>query len=178
MDRERLLEVLEDSYTAYYNVVKEGLPPELPIVFRGDFFKQTESYWISKNIPIYRNEENEYSYIFSAQSLNADEVRKCLDFALEDGLPRVTPHKEHQRTNIKAIFIADEFGEGALNEIENRRYSKSYHMSLWGYTDLLTCAVIPLSEEVRTNKAGAEQKKFFKKLFSAEEKSRKKLSGC
>ena len=174
--RQRLLEILEDSYTAYYNIIKEDLPSELPIVFRADYFKRTESYWLSKSITIYGNEENEYAYVFSAPEFSQEVIEKCFEYALSDGLPRVKPHKEHQVTNIKAVFVADSFEDGALKAVQKKKFSKSYHLSLWGYTDLLACAVIPESEEVYTNRAGQAQAAYFKKLLSAEAKNQKKLS--
>ena len=37
------LDVVEDSYSAYYNIIKRNLPEDLPIIFRGDFFKRDEN---------------------------------------------------------------------------------------------------------------------------------------
>lgn len=171
VDRERLLEVLEDSYSAYYNIIKTAeIPEKYPIAFRAEYFKRGEGYFFSKKAAYYANEENEYAYVYSAPRLDLDTVRECLDYSLDDALPRVIPHKEHQCSNVKVIFAADEFGEGALEEIRKRKFQKSYRHSLWGYSLLLTAAVIPGSEEVVTNRAALGEKKYFKKLFAAERK--------
>lgn len=163
--------VLEDSYSAYYNIIKENLPQDLPIAFRADYFQRGEKYWISKNIPIWGNETNEYAYIFTGESLDKKTIERCVEFALGDGLPRVKPHKEHQYTNIKVIFVANKFEDEAISYLKTKKFSKNYHWSLWGYTELITCAVDVNDERVATNPAGLTLKDYFKKLFAAQHKA-------
>ena len=164
-DRLAFLGVLEDSYAAYYN-----LPEEFPIAFRADFYKRDERYWLTKSVKYYGNETNEFVYVFSADSFTGENADACIRYALEEGLPRVKPHKEHQYTNIKVIFIANEYEPEALKAISSFRFQKSYHFSLWGYSNLLTTAVDVNDEKVWTNPAGREMKKYFSKLFAAQKK--------
>ena len=93
-----------------------------------------------------------------------------MQYALDDGLPKVKPHKEHQYTNIKVIFLADAFEEDAITEIRRRKFQVSYHHSLWGYSSLITTAVDVNDEKVWTNAAGKDMKKYFSKLFAAQKK--------
>lgn len=165
-----LLDVLEDSYSAYYNISKENLPEDLPLAFRADYFQRGEKYWISKSIPIWGNETNEYAYVFSAKSFDEEMIEKCIAFALDEALPRVKPHKEHQYSNVKTIFVADDYKGYALQKVRKSRFSKSYNHSLWGYSELLTCAVDADSEKVVVNPAGRDMTKYFKKLFAAQHK--------
>lgn len=169
-DRAHFLEILEDSYSAYYNISKESMPAELPLCFRAEFHKRAEMYWLSKTIPVYGNEENEYAYIFSNSEFDADTVRKCIAFSMEDGLPKVKPHKEHQCSNIKAVFVSEQFTSEALQEIRRRKFQKSYRFSFWGYSSLLACAVDPETEEVTVNSAARDMKKYFHQLFAAQKK--------
>lgn len=169
-DRLAFLGVLEDSYAAYYNIIKENLPEEFPIAFRADFYKRDERYWLTKSVKYYGNETNEFVYVFSADSFTGEIADACIRYALEEGLPRVKPHKEHQYTNIKVIFIANEYEPEALKAISSFRFQKSYHFSLWGYSNLLTTAVDVNDEKVWTNPAGREMKKYFSKLFAAQKK--------
>ena len=169
-DRLAFLGVLEDSYAAYYNIIKENLPEEFPIAFRADFYKRDERYWLTKSVKYYGNETNEFVYVFSADSFSRENADACIRYALEEGLPRVKPHKEHQYTNIKVIFIANEYEPEALKAISSFRFQKSYHFSLWGYSNLLTTAVDVNDEKVWTNPAGREMKKYFSKLLAAQKK--------
>lgn len=170
LDREAFLAVLEDSYSAYYNIIKDDLPAELPMVFRADYFQRSEAFFVSRKIPMYANETNEYVYVFSKPGFTGAETEACMQYALDDGLPRVKPHKEHQYTNIKVCFLADEFDDEALRSVKQAKFQKTYNHSLWGYSNLLAVAVDVDSESIKTNFAGRDMKKYFKKLFAAQKK--------
>ena len=170
LDRLQFLKTLEDSYSAYYNIIESDSKTELPLVFEADFFKRDERYFMIKSANLYGNETNEFVYVFSEENFSKELSDACIQYALEDGMPRVKPHKEHQYTNIKVIFVADSFDEDAEKDIASRRFQKSYHFSLWGYSSLITAAVNVGTEQVRTNPAGREMKKYFSKLFTAQHK--------
>jgi len=165
IDREAFLATLEDSFSAYYNIVPNEDETRLPLAFRADYYSRNEKYWLTKSVKIWGNETNEFAYIFAAPTFDAALVDDCIDYVLAEALPRVKPHKEHQYTNFKAIFIADSFDEAARKAVTRRSFSKSYHFSLHGYSTLLTAAVDLSEEKTVTNKAGYELVKYFRKLF-------------
>lgn len=166
LDRESFLKVLEDAYSAYYNIVPDVDAGGLPLIFRADYFSRNERYFILKENTIWGNETNEYCYLFSAPSFDVQTVNKCIDYAIADMLPRVKPHKEHQYTNVKTVFVADGFDDETIKLIKKRKFSKNYRFSLYGYTALLTAAVDLSREQAFTNPTGQAQQDFFKKLFS------------
>ena len=170
IELQSFLEVIEDSYSAYYNIIKEDLPSDLPIAFRADYYQRGEQYWLMKSIPIWGNETNEFAYVFCSKSFDGEMVDKCIDYALEEGLPRVKPHKEHQYTNIKTIFLADEFSDEAVKKIKKSNFSKSYNHSLWGFTNLIVCGADVDNEKVHANKYANGMPAYFKKLFAAQHK--------
>lgn len=164
-------EVLKDSYGAYYNIIEPELsrktsPEELPLAFRADYFSRAEKYWLSKSIPIWGNEKNEFAYIFSAPEFSKELAERCVSFALDDGLPRVKPHKEHQYTNIQVVLLADKLSDEVISAVRKRCFSKSYKFSLHGYSTLLLAAVDVSAGKAYTNKAGRDLVKYFKKLFA------------
>lgn len=166
-DRLAFLETLEDSYSAYYDIFKNDGLTALPLVFRADFSSRDERYLLTKSVKIWGNETGERVYLYSAPTFDAETVGKCLDYAVEDGLPRVKPHKEHQYTNFIAVFIADSFDDEALKVIKTRRFSKSYNHSFWGFSMLKSIAVNLTDESLATNKEGHDLKVFYNKLFAA-----------
>lgn len=172
MERAEFLEKLSDSYSAYYDLHPEIEADGLPLVFRADYYSRSERYWLSKSIPIWGNETNEFAYIFSAPSFDTELAGKCIDFALNDGLPRVKPHKEHQYTHVKVILVADDFDAKTLAYVRKRRFSKSYKFSLHGFTELKTAAVSLKEKKAHPNAAGHELADYFRKLFTAMDKSR------
>lgn len=167
LDRENFLSVLEDSYSAYYTISRNEGKTELPLAFQADYFSRDEKYWFTKSVKIWANETNEFCYVFSAPDFDAETIGRCLDFVIEDALPRVKPHKEHQYTNFKAIFVADSFDEAARKAVTKRSFSKNYHFSLHGYSELLTAAVDLSDCSTATNRAGYPLVKYFRKLFDA-----------
>lgn len=168
ISREQFIEVLKDAYSAYYNL-NEDIQTDLPIVFRADYKNQDETYFLVKSAKIWVNEKNEYAYLFSAPFFGEETVRACVDFALADGLPRVKPHKDHQCTNIKVVFVADRADDGVRKAVKKLSFTKNYRFGLWGFTNLLAGMVDLESKKTVTNAAGHELAPFFKKLFAARE---------
>lgn len=167
MDRALFLEILKDSYSAYYNIIEDAEDGGLPLAFRADYFSRAEQYWLSKKITVWANETNEFCYVYSAESFDKDTVDKCVAKALDESLPRVKPHKEHQYSNIKVLFVADSFDDALLRHIQGKKFERSYKFSLHGFSMLKTCAVDLNRQEAFPNKAGYELAKYFQKLFAA-----------
>lgn len=167
IDRVEFLEFLKGSYSAYYDILPPEEALELPLAFKADYFQRSEAYWLSKKITTWANETNEFCYVFSAEFFDRSTVSKCMDYALDDGLPRVKPHREHQCTNIKAVFVASAFDDDALREIKSRRFQKAYRYSLWGYSHFCAGAVNLSNEKITVNAAALDLKKYITKLFAA-----------
>ena len=172
MERCDFLPVIQESFSAYYDIYPntDGCETALPLAFRADYFSRAEKYWLSKNIKIWANETNEFAYIFSSESFDTQTVDECVKYALEQGLPRVKPHKEHQYTNIKVIFVADSFDADTIKNIQKKKFSKNYKFSLHGFTELKTAAVDMSREQAFPNRAGHELADYFGKLFAAQRK--------
>ena len=168
IEREQFAEVLKDSYSAYYDIADDN-ETELPLAFRADYKDRDEHYWFVKSATVWVNEKNEHAYVFSAPSFDADSVKACVDYALADGLPRVKPHKEHQCTNIKVVFLADRTDEQVRRAVKKLNFTKNYKFGLWGYTNLLAGITDLAEKKTVTNMAGHDLEPFFRKLFAVRE---------
>ena len=176
IEREKFLDTVADSFSAYYDLHMAEGKQELPLVFRADYFSRAERYWLTKNIPIWGNETNEYAYVFSAPAFDRALAARCIDYALEEALPLVKPHKEHQYTNVKVILLADTVEPDVARYVKKRSFSKSYKFSLHGFSTLKSAIVDLGSQKTVTNSAGHELAPYFSKLFAAEEKSEERPS--
>ena len=87
IEREKFLDTVADSFSAYYDLHMAEGEQELPLVFRADYYSRAERYWLTKNIPIWGNETNEYAYVFSAPAFDRALAARCIDYALEEALP-------------------------------------------------------------------------------------------
>ena len=168
IDRDTFLEIVKDAYSAYYTILpaEEG-EEELPLSFRAEYNVRDERYFFVKSANIWKNEKHEFCFVFSAPSFDAALAKKCIDFSLQEMLPKVKPHKEHQYTNCKVILIADSLGEETVKTVRKSKFSRSYGpLSIHGYTELL-CAAVDLSEKkAYANRCGYDLEKFFGKLFA------------
>ena len=166
IERNTFLEVLKDAYSAYYSI-KPAEEAEYPLSFRAEYRSRDESYFLVKSASIWGNEKNEYCYVFSAPDFDAETVERCMDWAVQDMLPKVKPHKEHQYTNAKVIFVADSLDKDTIRAVQKKRFSKSYGpLSMHGYTELITAAVDLSQSKGYANPAGNDLPKFFGKLFA------------
>ena len=167
IERSLFLEIVKDAYSAYYSIVDDAQAPDLPLTLRADCKSRDEQYFFVKSANIWGNEKNEYAYVFSAPEIDPATAQKCLDWALQDMLPRVKPHKEHQYTNCKAVFITDTLSDETAQTVKKSRFSRSYgFLSTQGYTELIAAAVDLSTEKVVTNRVGHGLEDFFRKLFA------------
>ena len=166
IERSLFIEILKDAYSAYYSIVSEE-GTEFPLAFRADYHSRDEQYFLTKSANIWANEKVEYAYVFSAPGFDPALAERCMDWALQDMLPRVKPHKEHQYTNCKVILIADSLEEETISVVQKKKFSKSYGpLSLHGYTELITAAVDLEAEKTYPNRVGRGLDEFFGKLFA------------
>ena len=169
MERDLFVEIVKDAYSAYYTILpaEEKECKGLPLAFCAEYCSKDEQYFLTKSANIWRNEKREYTYVFSAPSFDPKLADACLSWALEDMLPLVKPHKEHQYTNCKVVLLADSLGEETVKTVKKSHFSKSYGLfSLQGYTELIAAAVDLSREKTFTNRVGHSLESFFGKLFA------------
>lgn len=168
IDRATFLEIVRDAYSAYYTFLPdEERQEELPLAFRARYSSRDEKYFVVKSATIWGNEKAEYAYVFSAPSFSPQLAQRCADFALQEMLPLVKPHKEHQYTNCKVILLADSLDDETIKTVKKIKFSRSYGpLSTHGYTELLAAAVDVEKGRTWTNRAGYDLEKFFRKLFA------------
>lgn len=171
MERTAFLELLKDSYSAYYNIIPVEENSSLPLAFRADYFSRAEQYWLTKKITVWANETNEFAYIFAADKFDKDTVDACVKAAIDESLPRVKPHKEHQCSNVKTVFVADSFDDEIIKHIKKLKFDRSYKFGLHGFTTLKAAAVSLETQKVYPNNTGSELVKYFSKLFAAAAKA-------
>lgn len=133
-----------------------------------DFHVTDLGYVLIKQAKIWAMESNEYVYLFSAPTLDAETVRRCLDYAVEDGQTHITPHAEHRDSYIIAVFVADVIDPEAQKEIRHRKFDRSYRMGLDGWAALRTAGLELEKELIVTNRLGKDIAKSLKKLLRSE----------
>ena len=170
IERGVFLEIVKDAYSAYYTIIpaEEG-QEDLPLAFRAEYNVRDEQYFFVKSANIWKNEKHEYCFVFSAPAFDPALAKKCIDFSLQEMLPKVRPHKEHQCTNAKAVFLADTLDADTIKVIRRASRTKNYRFGLQGFSNLLAGGVDLSKQKTYTNAAGNELADYFRKLFAARE---------
>ena len=163
MTKEDVLEKALRSYSAYYDVNRET--PEAPFAAEAVFHSHSSTYFLTKSATI---------FFALADRLDEENFQRLDSLAWEKGLNRVTPHANHRNTDVSLIIIASSVTEEAERMVRTRSHYKNYRFSLQGFSHY-HLIVLDLSREKATcNRQGHSMKKIFSKIFTLQEKERKK----
>lgn len=172
MSKEEVLERALRSYMAYYDVERET--PEEPFAAEAAFHSHSSTYFLTKSATIGEAESNEYVFFALADRLDEELFRKLDHVAWEKGLARVKPHA------ITGIPISP----SSLSPLPSRKarkiwpgrqkHYKSYRLSLHGFSHYRLIVLDLSNEKMTCNRQGHSMKKIFSKIFTLQEKERKK----
>jgi len=163
-DRTIILERLNNSYNAWYNVTPGDLGSGLPLKAMCYFNSRSEKYVLSKKAKLWAVEVNDFLYLFSMTRLEKNQAEECIAFSINDALPRVKPHNEHMYSFITAVFVAEEAEREALSFICRRKFNKSYKLGLHGSSPLKTVALDIGGDKIVTNNMGRNLRKQIKQI--------------
>lgn len=172
MSKEEVLERALRSYMAYYDVERET--PEEPFAAEAAFHSHSSAYFLTKSATIGEAESNEYVFFALADRLDEELFRKLDHAAWEKGLARVKPHANHRNTDISLVVIASSVTESAENLARRQKHYKSYRLSLHGFSHYRLIVLDLSNEKMTCNRQGHSMKKIFSKIFTLQEKERKK----
>ena len=172
MTQEDVLEKALRSYSAYYDVNRET--PEAPFAAEAVFHSHSSTYFLTKSATIGEAESNEYVFFALTDHLDEENFQRLDSLAWEKGLARVKPHANHRNTDISLVVIASSVTEGAENLARRQKHYKSYCLSLHGFSHYRLIVLDLSNEKMTCNRQGHSMKKIFSKIFTLQEKERKK----
>lgn len=170
-----ILDRLLDSYSVYFDVerIEEGHPHSLAAT--GYFFSRSEKYVLVKSAQLWAAESYEYLYIFDVPTLDLSAYESCRAYALEEGMKRISPHKEHMYSFITAFFICDEVTAEAKNALQKTYIHKSFKFSLHGWMEFHADAIVPGERKVYSNWDGQSSAKFIRKYIFKNYKNKRSV---
>ncbi|MEF2851973.1 MAG: hypothetical protein U0N86_06025 [Lachnospiraceae bacterium] len=172
MTKEDVLEKALRSYSAYYDVNRET--PEAPFAAEAVFHSHSSTYFLTRSATIGEAESNEYVFFALTDLLDEENFQRLDSAAWEKGLNRVAPHANHRNTDISLIIIASSVTEEAERMVRTRSHYKNYRFSLQGFSHYHLIVLDLSREKVTCNRQGRSMKKIFSKIFTLQEKERKK----
>ena len=159
MTSNEALERLLRSYMQYYNVKTEAALP--PFSAEAEFHSCEKGYFLMKKAEISEAESNEYIFFYTADSLEAADVRRIGDIAWEEGLGRVEPHKDHKNSDIAVVFLAEKISKDAFKEVKKDKRYKSYKYTFHGWSHYQNIAFETTTGNIAHNRMGSHMKKLF-----------------
>jgi len=159
VSRNDMLNTLHNAYTVYFDDVTPEEPAE-PLAACYAFHSTNECFVISKKVKLWSAETNEYVYVFSLPTLNAEQYEACCRLAHEQGMRNIRPHIDHRSSNITAVFICDSIDEEAAKALEKTKIRKDFLFSLHGWMEFRTAAVELSAGRIFVNRAAADLKEF------------------
>ena len=157
MNVQEALEKLLPSFRRYYNVKTEDVAA--PFAAEAIFQSHNEQYFLIKSARISEANSNEFAYFYTADSLNAEELKELDKCAWERGLKDVQPNYYHKSTDVALIIIAEKIDEDAKKLMKKLNRSKSYQFGLKGYSNYRLVALELSSGTVSHNRQGQNLKK-------------------
>ena len=94
--------------------------------------------------------------------------------AWDTGISRVKPHSSHRNTDVTLVVAASSVTEEAKAQIPRLKHYKNYRMSLHGFSHYRLIVLDLSNEKTTCNRQGHPMKKIFSKIFTLQEKERKK----
>lgn len=160
-----ILDKLLDSYSVYFDVERMEEEHPYSLAATGYFYSRSEKYVLVKSAQLWAAESYEYLYIFSVPKLDTETYDRCRQFAYEDGMKRIKPHKEHMYSFITAIFLTDEMDEKTKKAVKRTYIHKSFKLSLHGWMEFHADVIIPGEKKVYSNWDGRSTAKFIRKYI-------------
>ena len=153
-EREALQQRLMDSYRAYYDV--EPVDDGSTLQALGAYHSRQAQYVLVKKAELWAAEGHEYIYLHSLPRLTAGEVERIVQQVLEDGMPRIRPHKEHMYTYLTAQILCDQADPEALELLKKVKKRREFKLSLHGWMELRIAAVELSTGEIATNRCARD----------------------
>ena len=163
MNVQEALEKLLPSFRRYYNVKTEDVAA--PFVAEAVFQSHNEQYFLVKSARISEANSNEFAYFYTADSLNAEQLKELDQCAWERGLKDVQPNYYHRSTDVALIIIAERIDEEAKKLMSKLNHSKSYQFGLKGYSNYRLVALELSTGKVTYNRQGQNLKKLLSNIL-------------
>lgn len=167
--REALVQRLIDSYQAYFDV--ETFQGEQSLKARCAYHSRAAQYVLVKKAELWAAENHEYLYLHALPVLSRGELERIIEAVLDDGMPRIRPHKEHMYTYLTAMIVCDRADPDALELLKKTKKRREFKLSLHGWMELRIAAVDISTGEISTNRCARDLKKSLRPIVDTVLKS-------
>lgn len=127
------------------------------------FNSREENYILSRRSVVYAYEQYEYVYFAVEDFIDEMLMKNLLEKSLELGLAKIKPNKEHMRSLVTLVVIANRIDKNAKKMLKKSRFSKSYKFTFHGWMQFRVAALEISTNELSCNSPGKDVLKVFSK---------------
>lgn len=150
------------SYESYYDIRKEDVCP--PFVAEAVFHSHNEQYIFLKSAKLSEQDSNEFVFFANEDTLDADRIRLLDQTAWQEGLSRVTPHRNHRNSDITLVVVAETVSKEAVSCIKKLHHYQSYRFGLQGWSNYRVIVLETSTGSLTYNRQGRELRKLYQRI--------------
>jgi hypothetical protein len=161
---------IANKYTMYFNVYRNEMLGEIPLVFAAHYHRKDEKYLISKTIKIW-GVENQQSVFAVAPSEPVHEA--MIDAMQKNILAKVkeyVPHnEEHMSTVFIGVFLTDHpVSKNVIKKVRKLRNIKFLKFGLHGWIEMYIAVIDVANKQIYIHRKGKEFMKIFENTLNEE----------
>lgn len=153
------LNSLIKSYSDYFDIRLDTDILGEHFSAEADFYSRSERYAMVKSAKIWGVETYEYVFISVLENLDMEKYESLKKAALETGLSRIRPHKEHMYTYVTLCIVAENIDADVRRAIAKTRFRKNYKLTFHGWMEFRVATRELSSGAIYHNNGGRALKK-------------------
>ena len=162
MEKSVFFEKLLQAYERYYSIKKENI--QKPFDAEAEFVMHGEQYILVKAAKIANIDSNEFVFFKLENDLSLEQLKNLADDAWKYGCSKIVPYYGHKNSDVTLIVIVDSLCDDVKKNIRKIKYSVSYKLGLYGWSNFKLAVKDLASGMVFCNRLGSELKKMIQKI--------------
>lgn len=152
------------SFERYYSIKLrsgEGETQSVPNPFFAEavFKSHTEQYFLVKSAKLSESDSSERVFFYVSENLDMEKLLEIEEIAWREGLSGFVPYFGHRNTDVTLVIVSDRIEGDAFDAVRKIKHSKSYMMTLKGWSDFRLVALEASTMRVTYNRLGKSLKK-------------------
>lgn len=157
MNFQPALQKVIQAFGQYYTIKTENVAS--PFIAEAEFHSHTEQYVLVRAAKIADIDSHEFVFFAEVPLLTQEKASELDCCAWNEGLSRVKPYYGHRNSDVALIIVADKIEEDVFQQIKKTKHSKSYYLSLWGWSNYRLMAYEVSTGRSVANRLGTSLKK-------------------
>ena len=152
------------SFERYYSIKRRGgndesLSVTNPFFAEAVFKSHTEQYFLVKSAKLSESDSSERVFFYVSENLDMEKLLEIEEIAWREGLSGFVPYFGHRNTDVTLVVVSDRIEGDAFDAVRKIKHSKSYMMTLKGWSDFRLVALEASTMRVTYNRLGKSLKK-------------------